>query len=190
MVTRASTVPTQGALEAPKSDVPSDVSKEEAAERIIKHNVLWSVGAGVIPLPILDAAATAAVQIRMLKQLSDLYEVPFREDRIKNICSGLVAGLGSPVLGATVGMSALKFVPVLGPFVALLAMPASSAAFTYAVGKVFVQHFASGGTFLDFDPKTVREYFSKQFEEGKLVVSKGKTESGSTKTESNPTKTD
>jgi uncharacterized protein (DUF697 family) len=179
MVTKASTVPTQGALEAPKSDV----SKEEAAERIIKHNVLWSAGAGVIPVPLLDAAATAAVQIRMLKQLADLYEVPFREDRIKNVCSGLVGGLGAPVVGGTLGVSALKFVPVFGPIVALLAMPASSAAFTYAVGKVFVQHFASGGTFLDFDPKTVREYFTKQFEEGKLVVSKGKTESGPTKTD-------
>src|SRR5260370_10522184 len=106
MVTRASTAPTQGALEGTKSEVPSDVSKEEAAERIIKNNVLWSVGAGVIPLPILDAAATAAVQIRMLKQLSDLYEVPFSEDRIKNICSGLVAGLGAPVVGVTRGLGA------------------------------------------------------------------------------------
>src|SRR5271169_5928031 len=54
-------------------------------------------------------------------------------------------------------------------------MPSLPAAFTYAVGKVFVQHFASGDTFLDFDPKTVREYFARRFEEGKLVVSKMKT---------------
>jgi hypothetical protein len=59
-------------------------------------------------------------------------------------------------------------------------MPSSSAAFTYAVGKVFLQHFASGGTFLDFDPKTVREYFAKMFDEGKLVVAKGKTEASAT----------
>jgi uncharacterized protein (DUF697 family) len=172
MVTRASTVPTQGALEAPKSDV----SKEETAEQIIRHNVLWSLGAGAIPLPLLDAAATAAVQIRMLKQLADLYEVPFREDRIKNICSSLLASLSAPVVGAVAGISAFKFVPMVGPIVALLAMPTSSAAFTYAVGKVFLQHFASGGTFLDFDPKTVREYFAKMFEEGKLVAAKGKAE--------------
>jgi uncharacterized protein (DUF697 family) len=176
MVTRSSTVPAQGALEAPKSDV----SKEEAAEQIIRHNVLWSLGAGVIPVPLLDAAATAAVQIRMLKQLAELYEVPFREDRIKNVCTSLLGGLGAPVVGAVVGISAFKFVPVVGPLVAILAMPSSSAAFTYAIGKVFLQHFASGGTFLDFDPKTVREYFAKLFEEGKLVAAKGKTESGAT----------
>jgi uncharacterized protein (DUF697 family) len=176
MVTRATTVPSQGVIESPKEDV----SKEEAAEQIIKHNVLWSAGAGVIPLPLLDAAATAAVQIRMLKQLADLYEVPFREDRIKNICTSLVAGLGAPVVGGVAAISAIKFVPVVGPLVALLAMPGSSAALTYAVGKVFVQHFASGGTFLDFDPKAVREHFAKQYEEGKLTASKGKTESAPT----------
>jgi len=180
MVTRASTAP-QGAIEAPKSDAPpSELSKEQVAEQIIKHNLLWSVGAGVIPLPLLDAAATAAVQIRMLKQLADLYEVPFHEDRIKNICSALVGGLGAPVVGGAIGVSAVKFVPVIGPMVALLAFPASSAALTYAVGKVFVQHFASGGTFLDFDPKTVREYFAKQYEEGKSAASKAKTEPGPT----------
>jgi uncharacterized protein (DUF697 family) len=179
MVTRAGTV-SPGAIEAPKSDAPSDVSKEQLAEQIIKQNLLWSVGAGVIPLPLLDAAATAAVQIRMVKQLADLYGVPFREDRIKNICSALVGGLGAPVVGGAIGISALKFVPVLGPMVAILAFPASSAAFTYAVGKVFVQHFASGGTFLDFNPKTVREYFAKQYEEGKLTASKAKTEPGPT----------
>ena len=181
MVTRATTVP-PGAIEAPKNEASGDVSKEQAAEQIIKNNLLWSAGTGVIPLPLVDAAATAAVQIRMLKQLSDLYGVPFREDRIKNICSALVGGLGAPVVGGTVGLSAIKFVPVIGPIVALLAMPASSAALTYAVGKVFVQHFASGGTFLDFDPKTVREHFAKQYEEGKLVASKAKTEPSPTTT--------
>ena len=118
MVTRASTVPTQGALEAPKSDV----SKEETAEQIIRHNVLWSLGAGAIPLPLLDAAATVAVQIRMLKQLADVYEVPFREDRIKNVCTSLLGGLSAPVVGAVAGISAFKFVPVVGEILVDLAI--------------------------------------------------------------------
>jgi signal transduction histidine kinase len=31
------------------------------------------------------------------------------------------------------------------------------------VGRVFTQHFASGGTFLDFDPAEVREHFRQEF---------------------------
>ena len=32
--------------------------------------------------------------------------------------------------------------------------------FLASVGRVFIQHFASGGTFLDFDPESVRKHFS------------------------------
>jgi hypothetical protein len=43
-------------------------------------------------------------------------------------------------------------------------MPAFGAAATYAVGQVFIQHFESGGTFLDFDPDKVREHFRQEFD--------------------------
>jgi hypothetical protein len=36
--------------------------------------------------------------------------------------------------------------------------------------KVFIQHFESGGTFLDLDPDKVREYFKAQFEEGRTTT--------------------
>jgi hypothetical protein len=68
---------------------------------------------------------------------------------------------------------------VIGVMSAFVAIPGLAAAFTYAVGKVFVQHFASGGTFLDFDPKKVREHFAREFEEGKIVATKVKIEPSS-----------
>jgi len=37
---------------------------------------------------------------------------------------------------------------------------------------VFVQHFESGGTLLDFDPKKMREYFASKLAEGKEVAAK------------------
>jgi len=49
-------------------------------------------------------------------------------------------------------------------------LPAVAGASTYAVGQVFIQHFESGGTFLDFDPEKVKGYFAEQFEKGKLAV--------------------
>jgi lipoate-protein ligase A len=50
-------------------------------------------------------------------------------------------------------------------------MSAIGGAATYAIGRVFIQHFESGGTFLDFNPEKVREYFKEQFERGKGVAS-------------------
>ena len=58
-------------------------------------------------------------------------------------------------------------IPLFGIF-SFAAMPTLNAAISYAVGKVFIQHFESGGTFLDFDPKKVRAYFEDQFREGRL----------------------
>ena len=41
---------------------------------------------------------------------------------------------------------------------------------TYAVGKVFIQHFESGETFLTFYPEKVKAYYAEMFEEGKKAA--------------------
>jgi hypothetical protein len=43
-------------------------------------------------------------------------------------------------------------------------MPAFSACASYVIGKVFIQHFASGGTLLDFNPPDYREFIKTQKE--------------------------
>ena len=136
--------------------------------------MLWAAGGGLIPVPMLDVVAITVVEIKMLRELAEIYNVPFREDQVKSILVSLLAGFGAPALGAAIGSSLVKFIPVTGYFVGLFAISGVAAAFTYAVGKVFLQHFASGGTFLDFNPKKVREYFARQFEEGKLIAAKMK----------------
>jgi uncharacterized protein (DUF697 family) len=157
-------------------------TKEAEANGIIRRNVLWAAGGGILPLPLMDVVAITAVQIKMLKELSVVYDVPFSEDQVKSILVSLLAGLGAPALGTALTVSLVKAIPVVGFASAFLAVPGLAAAFTYAVGKVFLQHFASGGTFLDFDPNTVKAHFARQFEEGKLAVSKMKAESSPEKT--------
>jgi uncharacterized protein (DUF697 family) len=154
-------------------------TKEDEANRIIRQNVLWAAGGGVIPFPLVDMIAITVVNVKMLKELSVVYEVPFREDQVKNILASLLAGMGAPTLGMALTVSLVKAVPIVGVLSAFVAVPGLAAAFTYAVGKIFVQHFASGGTFLDFDPKKVREHFAREFEEGKIVVTKVRHEPSS-----------
>jgi hypothetical protein len=43
-------------------------------------------------------------------------------------------------------------------------MPVLSAGATYAIGKAFIQHFASGGTLLDFNPPDYRDFVKAQKE--------------------------
>jgi uncharacterized protein (DUF697 family) len=60
--------------------------------------------------------------------------------------------------------SLLKAVPVLGTIASGFVMPVLSAGATYAIGKAFIQHFASGGTLLDFNPPDYREFIRHQRE--------------------------
>jgi uncharacterized protein (DUF697 family) len=85
----------------------------------------------------------------------------------------VVAGslIGSIVPGALgAAGSLLKAVPVVGQLAGAPAMVLFCGASTWALGKVFIQHFESGGTFLNFDPASVQEYYRAQFEEGKKVA--------------------
>ncbi|HEY0789424.1 MAG TPA: DUF697 domain-containing protein [Chthoniobacterales bacterium] len=147
------------------------LSQEAHADKIIRQNVVWAAGGGIIPVPVFDFVAIAAVNIKMLRELAAVYELPFKEDQVKSILASLLAGLGAPTLGMALTVSLVKAVPVIGVLSAVAAVPLLSAAFTYAVGKVFVQHFAAGGTFLNFDPKRVRAHFAREFKEGKVVAS-------------------
>ena len=56
----------------------------------------------------------------------------------------------------------MKGVPGIGWAVGALSMPVLSAGATYVIGKVFIQHFASGGTLLDFNPPDYREFIKAQ----------------------------
>src|SRR5262249_16062257 len=137
---------------------------------IVRKYMYWSMGAGLIPLPYVDIAAVTGVQIKMLADLASHYGIPFSKNRGKEIVAALIGGtLPGPIAGSMLG-SAVKMVPVVGPIVGGVSVPLLSGATTYAVGKVFIQHFESGGTFLDFDPTKVKEHFQEEFEKGKVAA--------------------
>lgn len=152
--------------------------KDHEALEIVKRNTLWSMGLGLLPTPGVDLIAVTGVQIKMLNELSHLYKIPFAENRVKSILTSLVGGLGTLAVAPAL-FSLVKIIPIVGQTAGLVSVPLSAGAFTYAVGKVFNQHFASGGTFLDFEPSEVREHFRREFESAKRTVQDLKSESKS-----------
>ncbi|TWA79525.1 uncharacterized protein (DUF697 family) [Azospirillum brasilense] len=147
-------------------------STEAQAAEIIRKHVLLSAAAGVIPLNFVDTAALAVVQLRLLKELSELHGVDFRGDIGRSAVGALFAtvaptALAGGLLGSMAFNMALRSVPVIGTVTRLATQPAFNSAFTYALGKVFQQHFASGGTFLTFQPEKVKTYFREKFEEAR-----------------------
>jgi len=137
--------------------------RNEMASKLVDRFALWSGVAGLIPMPIVDVVAVGGIQIQMVRRLSQIYGVPFSENRGK----ALIASTAGSMIPATSGIGAastLKAVPIVGILVSGFVMPVLSAGATYAIGKAFIQHFASGGTLLDFNPPDYREFIKAQKE--------------------------
>ncbi len=140
-------------------------NKTSHANTIVKNHILWSMGAGFIPVPIADLFAVTAVQLDMIRQLSNLYDVDFKETSGKAIITSLS---GASV--ARMGARAIKFIPGVGSVLGGVTLAILSGASTYAIGEVFKTHFEKGGTFLDFDISRIKRMYDESFEKGKEVA--------------------
>lgn len=142
-----------------------EVEREEVGRGIIREFALGNAAVGLIPVPIVDLVAFTGVQLKMVSSLASLYKVDFDQEIVKSSLLSLAGSLGSLTIGAGLFVSMMKFIPPAGAMLGLLAVPLSSAAFTYAVGRVFLMHFESGGTLLNFDSKAMHKHFKGFYKE-------------------------
>ena len=167
-------------VEAATTPELTDERRDELASQVVDRFSLWSGAAGLLPLPIVDVAAVGGVQLIMLRRLSEIYGVPFSDNRGKAVIASLAGSLLPASTATTSAMtvgSLVKGLPGIGWTVGALTMPVFSAAATYIIGKVFIQHFASGGTLLDFNPPDYREFIKAQREKLNL---RGRTTASAT----------
>jgi uncharacterized protein (DUF697 family) len=149
--------------------------REERLDKIAKHHILASMGVALIPLPVVDLVGLMGLQLNMVRKIAAEYDVPFKQNIGKSVISSLMGGALPVTVGCALA-SMIKFIPLIGQTTGAVTMPVVSGAATYAIYKVFVQHFESGGTFLDLDPAKVKDYFKEQFNKGKKVATDLKTE--------------
>lgn len=136
------------------------------ADTIIRNHVIWSMGAGLIPVLIADIFAVSALQLDMIRQLCKVYGVDFSETQGKAI----VTSLTSSTLARVTAGSVVKLIPGFGSLLGGVTVSAFAGASTYALGEVFKRHFQTGGTILDFDPARLRKLYKEKFEKGKKIV--------------------
>ncbi|MCF8300278.1 MAG: DUF697 domain-containing protein [Haliscomenobacter sp.] len=149
-----------------------DSEQSKHADTIIRNHVIWSMGAGLIPVLIADIFAISALQLDMIRQLCKVYNINFAETQGKAI----VTSLTSSTLARITAGSVVKMIPGLGSIIGGITVSVFAGASTYALGEVFKKHFSSGGTILDFDPERLRKLYKEQFEKGKKVVEDLKNE--------------
>ncbi len=146
------------------------------ADFIVKNYTAAAAAAGLVPAPLVNFALFAGLQLLMLRNLSNLYEVDFSDEQGRSAIAALVGG-GVPVSISmnTVGMlSQQALLPLLvRGAVGTLVSPLFGAATTYAIGKVFSQHFETGGTFLTFEPQRIQAYYEAQLKTGQRLTQAG-----------------
>lgn len=147
------------------------------AHDLVKRHTWYSGGVGLIPIPYVGTIANMGVQLKMLKSLSDHYGVEFSDDLGKKLIGALLGGL-TPNLTAETASSLLKSIPMVGGLISMATTPLVNSAATYAVGRVFIQHFESGGNLLNFDPEKMKAYFAEQYDKGKSFVADKKAKGG------------
>jgi uncharacterized protein (DUF697 family) len=143
--------------------------KSAQADSLIRKHMFGAMASGLIPMPWVDAAALTALQLNLLRCLAGVYGVDFSSQIGKSVIATLVGGVLPANLSAQVATLA-KGLPGVGWLAGAGSAAVLGAASTYALGKVFVQHFESGNTFLSFDPEKVRAYYAQQYDQGKEEV--------------------
>lgn len=135
------------------------MSQRPQANTIIRSHVLWAMGGGLIPIPLVDFAAVTAIQLEMIQQLAQLYGVDYSRSSGKMFVSALT---GTTL--ARLGASFIKAIPGVGTFIGGASMAITSGASTYAVGQVAIDHFSGGGSLSDFVEEKVKTAYDSAFE--------------------------
>lgn len=120
---------------APRPDRP------EAARRVVLQHVLAGAGIGLVPVPLVGFGGGLAVDALMLARLARLYGQRLERSHAQAWLAALASSVGASVVGGGIG-----------GFFGRVALPASIAGFSYALGKMFVDHLECGGRVDDFDP--------------------------------------
>jgi uncharacterized protein (DUF697 family) len=141
--------------------------RDERANAIIRKHVLFSSGAGLIPIPLADVAAVTAVQVSMLRDLSKLHGVELSQRLLENFVTALTGGML-----ARLGASAVKALPGIGTLLGGASMSIMSGASTYAVGRVAKRQLESTGSLANADLAKAKREYDSEYESGKDVVAK------------------
>jgi len=139
-----STAPTNAALPPPASEATAQGRRRKAVA-IVERFANYSAVGGAIPVPIVNAAALTALLVRMVKSLSDLYEVPFERNRTRAIVIGLMGG-ALPTGFATIATSVITSVVPGYNLLGLAVSSVTSSAYARSIGQLYVEHFENGAT--------------------------------------------
>jgi uncharacterized protein (DUF697 family) len=155
------------------NETPEQTQQNEktvGARNIIYKYMWFASGASFIPIPVLDMAAVAALQMKMVAELSKHYDIDFMENAGKTVVASLLGSIVPESVAKGTVVSFLKMAPVVGPLMGGVTMSAFAGASSYAIGMVFMKHFETGGTLINFEATQARENCMEMYAKGLELV--------------------
>jgi uncharacterized protein (DUF697 family) len=119
---------------------PLAARRRALARRIVDRHRNYAALGGLVPLPAANIASVTAVNLRMVKQLSELYGLPFERDRTRALIIALIAG-AVPTGAGIAASSTLMWIVPGGLVWGLGAAALTAGALTRGIGAVFVESF-------------------------------------------------
>jgi len=107
--------------------------QKDEAKKIIKRHTLYAAGLGFLPIPIVDAVSITANQIWMIRDISKIYNIPFKQHLVKSFIGSLV--------GTTGAIGLVKFIPGVG---SILGGTTVSCTWTTLYGTFLSRRYAFG----------------------------------------------
>jgi uncharacterized protein (DUF697 family) len=134
----------------------------DTTELILKH-VGAAMAAAATPVPLVDIAAVAVIQVALVRRLARRFGVEYDAGR-----AAVLALAGASL--ARVGATAVKSLPGSGWLLGSAAQAALSGASTYALGEVYREYFARSGTLDALDGEALSTSYRETVERGREVV--------------------
>jgi uncharacterized protein (DUF697 family) len=121
---------------------------------IVRHYTILCAESMWIPFWWASSPSIAALQLKMLEEVSRVYGVEVSRDRTRALVASLGGGGLSLIISqhpVSLGVKAWVLgIPIVGIPLRFGTGPAIMAVYTWLLGRAFVTHHESGGTYLDF----------------------------------------
>jgi uncharacterized protein (DUF697 family) len=152
-------------------ETPNGVSEipamhDEKANKIIRNYTIAATGSGLVPIPLISAAASTGIQVLMIRDLCRLFEVPFTSKQINVIVNSALGTIATRIVAL-----ATTVIPGISAPTKGLSGAAIAGLYVATVGEFYKVHFQDGGTLEDASINDLRKYFIEEYKRGDINTS-------------------
>ena len=138
------------------------------ASKIIRKYTLISGGTALVPIDFVDVVSSTAAQAMMVKELCDLYDVPYTDKMTTvavwsaagSIITKAITGVVSSIINQNRPGSSIDF-----------SGAAVAGIYTAAVGEFYNLHLKEGGTLDTIEVSAFVDYFIDEIKKGDISMS-------------------